>query len=146
MTQRNSKVTLLLLLGALSCGYISSGTWEDDPKNWKRAFRSTKPPDVVVVHSKYYRSPHWSYEFQYFFHIRANTSLEQQLVRDNHLRKLSGDELATVKDYFGDSPAWFAPKPADQYDIWKFTDERNRNFRVFIDRKTRDLFLTDYLV
>ena len=36
----------LLLAATLlstSCGYVKSGTWDDDPRNWKRAFRSGKP-------------------------------------------------------------------------------------------------------
>jgi hypothetical protein len=49
--------SLVLVTG---CGYLKSGTWEDDPANWERAFRSAKPEDVAVVHSRCWRSPHWS--------------------------------------------------------------------------------------
>ena len=86
-----------------------SGTWDDDPKNWGRAFRSTKPPDVRVIHSRYWRSAHWSYEFQYFFEIAPNAGLKQQLFAANKLRRLVGDEAVAARaNRFRDAPSWFA--------------------------------------
>ena len=32
-----------------------AGNWEDDPKNWYRAFNEEQPREVKVVHSKYWR-------------------------------------------------------------------------------------------
>ena len=58
-----------------ACGPVKFGNWTDDPDNWGRAFQSSKPDDVEVVHSYYYRSPHFTYEFSYYFHIRANRAL-----------------------------------------------------------------------
>ena len=37
------------LILAAGCGYVKSGTWEDDPSNWKRVFGYGKPTDVVVT-------------------------------------------------------------------------------------------------
>jgi hypothetical protein len=51
-----------LSLLASACGYFSSGIWEDDPKNWKRAWGYSKPEEVVMPHSWYWRSPHWTRE------------------------------------------------------------------------------------
>lgn len=42
---------LLIVVLAARCGYARSGKWENDEGNWSRAFQSTKPEDVVVVHS-----------------------------------------------------------------------------------------------
>jgi hypothetical protein len=140
-------VALALLLTTAGCGYFKSGTWEDDPKNWKRAFRSVKPPDVVVTHSLYWRSPHWTYEFQYFFEIEPNTELREQLFRENQLRRLEGAQAQQAKENsFGEIPAWFAPKPSSAYDIWVFGDEPGRNFKVLIDKETGTLFLSDHQV
>jgi len=33
-----------------------AGTWEDDPKNWYRAFNEEQPAQVKVIHSKYGKS------------------------------------------------------------------------------------------
>jgi hypothetical protein len=37
---------LSALMLAAGGGYVQSGTWEDDPANWTKPFRSTKPEDV----------------------------------------------------------------------------------------------------
>jgi len=66
---------LLVVCCTAGCGYFASGTWDDDSKNWTRAFDTSKPPDVVVVHSRYSRFPHWTYEFEYYFHIAPNAAL-----------------------------------------------------------------------
>jgi len=142
-----SSIILLLLLALVGCGYFVAGTWEDDPQNWSRAFRSTKPPDVTVVHSRYWRSPHWTYEFQYFFEIAANIKLKKQLLAKNKLRQVTEDEATKIKkNVFGDAPSWFAPKSVTEYDVWVFADAPNRNLKVLVDKKSGVMFLSDYQV
>ncbi|MBN1254757.1 MAG: hypothetical protein JXA50_05735 [Deltaproteobacteria bacterium] len=138
----------LLLLGALvisGCG--RSGTWTDDSKNWQRAFRSVKPDDVVVVHSKYWRSPHFTFEFQYFFHIKTNQKLHEQLFESNSLEQIQDtNAVSAAWQFFGDKPEWFLPKPPEKYEVWMYREEPKQNFKVFIDKDNKDLFLTDYQV
>ena len=150
-TRINVVATQLVCLGLAfclsGCGFFSSGTWEDDPGNWKRAFRSRKPDDVVVVHSKYWRSPHWTYEFEYFFQIEHNDKVKKQLFEQNEVVRLQGEEAEEAKKHFFDEPPkWFAPKAIQEYEVWVFRDEPDRNFKVFVDKKTGCLFLTDYSV
>ena len=129
------------------CGYGMAGTWVDDPGNWSRVFQSTKPPDVTVVHSKYWRSPHWTFEFAYYFEIAPNPKLKEQLFSKNKLRRMIGDEAAKAKaNSFGEVPVWFAPKAASEYDIWVFEGEPDRNFRMLIDKTSGVVFLSDYQV
>jgi hypothetical protein len=124
-----------------------SGTWDDDPKNWGRTFQSTKPPQVTVVHSKYWRSPHWSYEFQYFFEIAPNAELKEQLFTANRLRQLTGAEAVEARGrVFGDAPSWFAPKSVESYETWVFADGPERNFKVLIDKVSGHIFMNDYQV
>jgi hypothetical protein len=140
-------VPVLAAVVASGCGYFVSGTWEDDPENWARAFQSAKPPDVVVVHSKYWRSPHWSYEFQYFFEIAPNADLKRQLFSANKLRRVTGDEAEKArKNVFGNAPAWFAPKGFAEYEVWVFENDRDRNFKVLIDSGSGQMFVHDYVV
>lgn len=138
--RRNVTAGMILVIAVcqLGCGYLQSGTWEDDPKNWSRAFRSTKPEDVVVLHSRYFRSPHFTFEFEYYFEIQQNGPLRRQLFTMNKLVR-AGTIVA-----FDNAPAWFAPKAADAYDIWKYADEPDSNFRVVIDKSNGNMFLTDY--
>lgn len=147
--RRRGTLTLLALTAVLAngCGYLSAGTWEDDAGNWKRAFRSTRPADVVVLHSRYWRSRHWSYEFQYFFAIAPNAPLKEQLLSANKLRQVRGEEAAQVHaKVFGDPPSWFAPKATAHYEVWVFANEPGRNFKVLIDRSSGHMFINDYKV
>lgn len=135
------------LVLAAACGYLKSGNWEDDPANWQKAFRSAKPDDVVVVHSRYWRAPHWSYEAGYVFEIAANAALRQQLFSQNRLARLEGSAAAESKRLcFPDCPAWFAPKSVDEYEVWGNAHEPDGNFRVLIDRTTGTIFVTDFQV
>jgi hypothetical protein len=136
---------VLAVLVNAGCGYFMAGTWEDDPGNWSRALHSTKPPDVRVIHSKYWRSAHWTYEFEYFFEIAPNQKLKEQLFRENKLRQLTGDQAGKVKN-FGTAPTWFAPKDVTEYEVWVFEGEPDHNFRVLIDKKSDVIFLSNFQV
>jgi len=140
-------LSLLLVLGNAGCGYVKAGTWEDDPENWNRALRSTKPPEVEVMHSRYWRSPHWSYEFEYFFEIGPNAKLKEQLFGKNKLQQVTGDEAANIKrNVFRDPPKWFAPNDVTEYEVWVLEGEPNSNFKVLIDKKSGVTFFNDYQV
>jgi hypothetical protein len=147
MRRQSAAVLAVLILLSTGCGYVMSGTWDDDPKNWSRAFRSAKPPDVLVVHSRYWRSPHWSYEFEYFFEIAPNAALKAQLFGANNLRQLTGkDAIEAQAKVFGAAPPWFAPKSLDSYEVWVFGDQPQSNFKLLIDRASGHMFMNDYQV
>lgn len=126
----------------LACGYLRAGKWEDDPKNWKRAFGSIKPPDVVVVHSLYWRAPHFTFEAGYLFEIEPNETLKRQLFTKNRLEPLAADQMRS----FGEPPDWFAPRPIEAYEVWGYADEPRGNFRVLIDKDTGTMFLSDFQI
>ena len=128
----------------LLSGCHRSGTWIDSPGNWNRAFNSRKPLDVVVVHSKYWRSPHWTYEFEYFFQIRSNAMLAAQLMTRNNLVQIDGtNAINLMEQYFGEKPDWFIPRGHDAYETWIYDSEPRGNFRVFVDKQSHDMFLSD---
>jgi hypothetical protein len=147
MSGMKTKIYLLLVVLLTLSGCHRSGTWTDDPKNWKRAFRSHKPKDVVVVHSKYWRSPHFTLEFRYFFHIKANQALRKQLFECNELVCIEDSNAVSVTlDQFFDKPDWFVPKSPEEYEVWEYKEETIGNFKVFIDMENQDLFLADELL
>jgi len=146
-TDRVRLVLLLAVVVAAGCGYVRSGTWDDVPENWHRAFGSTKPDTVVVVHSRYWRAPHFTFEAAYLFEIQPDPVFREQLFGKNRLRRLPDDEVAKEsRPCFTECPPWFAPKPLGQYEIWAYTDDPHSNFRVLIDKATGRLFLADYQV
>jgi len=128
-----------------SCGYIMAGTWEDDPKNWERAFGSTKPEEIVVVHSKYWRSPHWTYECAYSFEIDPSPEVQEQIFTQNKLRKLSTEEAMEAKTRLGPkAPAWFAPKDVSRYEAWVYDDLPHSEFKMFVDTENGHIFWNDF--
>ncbi len=133
--------TLLVVSCTAGCGYFASGTWDDDDRSWSRAFDSVKPPGVVVVHSRYSRFPHWTYEYEYYFHIAANPELLRQVFAKNQLVRLDAPDARL--DRPPEAPAWFVPKGMRDYDAWRLAENPQSDFRLFVDRITGDVFITD---
>ncbi len=118
-----------------SCG--TSGSWENDPGNWSRAFDGqTVPDDVVVVHSKYVRTPHFTYEAYYYFELKAPPAFldawRVQLV----------EGMASDADLL-DKPTWFLPKPLYNYQMWTPSGPSHTGFRLFRDKEDGTIFATD---
>lgn len=136
------RVAALSLLCALSlhqaaCSYFGSGKWEDDPKNWERAWGYSKPSEVVMIHSWYWRSPHWTKEEAYFFQFKGHKELFQQLIDRNEMRLWREDsgKKVTEPTFCFQKPVWFIPKPESAYDVWE-----SPNGLLFKDRSTNEIF------
>jgi hypothetical protein len=137
MRSAHSIVWVGLLL--LTCSCHRSGTWDDDSKNWERAFSGRIPTNVAVVHSRYWRSAHWSYEAAYYFEVTG--AVRSALLSDTNLVRLPPD---ASMGYFGEKPAWFAPKPLEAYEVWGYTNDPPRNYRLLIDKTNEIAFFTDH--
>src|SRR5882757_5268739 len=74
-----------------------AGTWEDDPKNWYRAFNEAQPSDVKVVHSKYWRSNHFTYEFVYYFEVEATPAWREAFLRKRNAELVSASAAASYR-------------------------------------------------
>jgi hypothetical protein len=144
---RYSALVLILAAILTACGYLQSGRWEDDERNWERAFRTSKPEDVVVVHSQYWRSPHWTYEAGYAFEIRANPEFRERYLMNNRLRRITLHHLPDARTLcFAGCPTWFAPGSLDRYEVWGLADDQDSKFRALIDKISGTIFLVDYQV
>jgi hypothetical protein len=136
----------LLATFATSCGYVMCGTWEDDPKNWKRAFDFAKPDEIVVVHSKYWRSAHWSYECSWYFEIDPTPPVREKMFTENRLKRLSTEEAAQAKRDPGRSrrpgtrPRTSAVTRRGCYD----DEQPQGNFKLFVDTESGHFFMNDY--
>jgi hypothetical protein len=97
-----------------------AGTWEDDPQNWYRAFGEQKPPQVQVIHSKYWRSDHFTYECIYYFEVKATPEWKDEFLKKNGLIPVSPSVARSFRtnNHSDDTPAWFAPDPVELYDVW----------------------------
>jgi hypothetical protein len=139
--------TILLSLSVVlisATGCHESGVWSDDKKNWKRIFRVDKPPNVEVLNSWFSRSPHWSYEYEYFIHIKRNDSFSNHLFGLNKMKRLeSSEEISDAARFSQNKPEWFAPKLPGMYEIWIYESPPRGEFKVLVDKESGDLHLTD---
>jgi hypothetical protein len=141
---RNLRGSLLILVAALLVGCHESGTWKDDGGNWKRIFRVPKPADITVVHSWFWRSPHITYEYEYYIQVQKHADLQKRLLTMNPMKQFTQDgELQKAAAWSQNRPAWFVPKPISHYEFWVYSNAPNSDFRLLIDRETGDLFLSD---
>jgi len=151
---RQALLLVLAVAGCISCG----GTWEDDPKNWRRIFGEKQPLDVEIVHSRYWLSPHWTHEFSFHLHLKANERYEKELkerynmvrgTRPGPRRWADGPEVVwngEDNDWgrCSGTTDWFTPKPVENYDVWvEPGDPTWHHLTLYVDRDTHELFLCD---
>jgi hypothetical protein len=130
----------LLLMVLTSCGYFSTGKWEDDNKNWARAYKQPLPDTIDLLHSWYWRSPHWSLEQAMYFEIKYNAGVKENFIKYPDMIRL--DEKDTINlEFFNEKPKWFTYKPLRKYTIWK---SNLTNFLLFLDKENGHLYWTDY--
>jgi hypothetical protein len=117
---------LILLAGtspffrAQISGLQHAGNWEDDPKNWRRAFNEDQPAEIKVIHSKYWRSSHFTVEFIYYFEVEATPEWRDAFLKKHGLNLVPPSTARSFRMNNGsdDIPKWFAPDPVELYDVW----------------------------
>lgn len=138
------RLLALILVAVLLAGCHESGTWKDDARNWRRIFRVDKPDGITVVRSWYWRSPHFTFEYEYYLQIQKHADFQKRLLTMNPMTEVVGEEeIQKAAAGSQNRPDWFAPKPIAQYQVWIYSNAPNSNFRLLIDRATGDLFLYD---
>ncbi len=121
---------------------LHAGTWEDDPKNWHRAFKEEQPAGVRVVQSSYWRSSHFTVEFMYFFEVQATPERRDAFMRRKSLDLVSPSSARSFRSTYhtDDTPSWFAPDPVDLYEVW----DRTPYFgSVWINKTNGHIFFYD---
>lgn len=103
-------------------------SWEDDARNWWRAFHEEQPAAVKVVHSKCWeRSDSRGHEYICCFELQATPEwIESSLRKADYGESEEEDEAeaapsrSTYESLFGPwkAPAWFAPGEDDLYEYW----------------------------
>jgi hypothetical protein len=113
-----------------------SGTWVDDPRNANRAWGIDLPRGMVLRHSWYWRSPHFTREESYFFEIDgAPTDFAPAFAKENAMHSSDAISVVGTSTCFP-RPAWFAPGPAANYESWSsdtgFVLRDHRSGKLFI--------------
>ena len=112
----------------------AEGTWEDDSNNWIRTFGTLQPSSIEVIHSKYWRSAHWTKEFEYFFELKFS---KEEL--DSFLAELKEDSEKSVTSFTG-KPEWFLKGEGSDYRAFSLGGSY---VRIFVNTKTGHLFIWD---
>jgi hypothetical protein len=123
---------IVSLAALLSCG----GTWENEDAVWEKTFNAEKPKEVILLNSKIWISSHWSYEFQSFMEIKSNKKLIEAFEKQYELKNSSDFQVVEITE----KPSWFTPKTEDHY-IIKESNLYN-DFKIFIDKETKNIFIT----
>lgn len=129
------------LITAFAC---SSGTWNDDSGNFKRVFGFTKPNDVQVIHSYYWKSPHWTTEYRYFVAMKAAQKFTSALTSAELMKSVPPSDV-DVTGCGSERPSWFLPKSLTDYEMWvpKSAEPSHFTYRVFRDKADGTLFVCD---
>ena len=112
----------------------------DDSANFKRIFGFSKPPDVRVVHSYYWRSSHWTEEYRYFIALEASSRFFAGLT-SSELMTAAAPAMALLNRCGAERPGWFLPKPLGAYEAW--IPKVTSGYRVFRDKMGGRLFVCD---
>ncbi len=135
-------VSIVIVTASLYSCSGGSGSWDDDPGNWGRAFGGqTKPPNVAVTHSRYWKSPHFTYEAEYFFQMTCPQEFLDAWIGHEGLTRTTATEGNTPQ-YF-ERPSWFMPGPIQAYDMWMPASEPHGSFRIYRERSSGTVFVTD---
>lgn len=132
----------LSLLASVGCGYFKAGQWDEDPRNWNRAFGQPIPAGWVVLHSRYWRNPHFTYEGGYYFAVRVSAQQCGRLIKQPDLIKYEPYQSTRMNGPCAEQPKWFAPKQPISYEAWR-SDAGTGNYRLLIDKENREVFFSD---
>ena len=99
------RIPLLFFTLINICGCISKGINTDDPiKSY--TYWAGHPPttSIKVLEGKYWKSGHWSSEFEVFLHLSATEEWKSMLKKQHNLQPLSQKFELPHKN-----PEWFRP-------------------------------------
>ena len=131
-----SKILIILTsFIAISCGYVNSGTWVDDPDNWERAYNEPKPDNIEIIKSEFTRYPHFTYEFDFYVQIKPNVEVIRGFLGTRNLKQIEYSDIVTA----GQTPNWFVPGEQSDYEIYRSQNNFD-NLELFINHQTGEIF------
>ena len=130
---------LATFFGLQTTSVLNAGTWEDDPKNWSRAFNRPQPAEVKVIHSKYWKSNHFTHEFAYFFEVQVSPEWKDAFLKNLNVEPVPASQARSFRTNMHSdlTPSWFAPDPVENYEVW---DKPGRFGTVWINKTNGNIF------
>jgi hypothetical protein len=108
-----SAILATAAISLLGCG----GTYVDDPDNFNRIFGIQPPSGWEIFHSYYWRSPHFTLEFECYLEFSAPDDSVKALIESNNLVKASKTENSVWASN-RNRPVWFMQGPLSDFDEW----------------------------
>jgi hypothetical protein len=118
-----------------ACG----GTWENDDDSWEKTFGEEKPIDIELINSYFWKSSHWTYEYEVYMEIKYNQKWLLKMINQYEMEAttiFSMNQIGLVNE----KPSWFAPKTADDYVLLE--SNKFKEAKILIDKKTSTLYFT----
>lgn len=106
-------IHLVFCLLIFSCG---SGTFEDDPESWNKVFGEDTPNEIEITNSRFWKSAHWTYEFEYYCKFKSNDLefLNEYFIKHYKMAK-QNEKMSFHSD---NKPKWFIQNQ-DGFDVWE---------------------------
>jgi hypothetical protein len=101
-----------------------------NPEKAYSYWAGTKPPkEIEIINAKYYQSPHFSLEYEFFLKFRPTKKWISEFLDQNGLEL---DEQNSDWSMWANLPEWFVPEPNCL--IYSKNDEFDRS-RYFVNPK-----------
>ncbi len=144
--RRLKKCLLLLTLTLPLLGCHKSGVWKNDPAIWDLVFARKPAKDTHVVNSWYWRSWHPRPNHEYFFELEPDPGFRKQALESGAFldaTPTNDRETAEVLHFINEKPLWFVPRSINNYEVFQGKPPQP-HFRLFIDKDSGELFITDF--
>ena len=69
---------ILLFITSILLFNCGSGTFENDPEYWNKIFGEDIPKEIEVLNSKFWKSAHWTFEFELYAKLKADKNFIQE--------------------------------------------------------------------
>ena len=118
-----------------SCG----GTWENDDSCWEKTFGEEKPEDIELINSYFWKSAHWTYEFEVYMEMKYNQKWLIKMLDEYEMEATTAFSLHQI-GYSETKPSWFAPKKEEDYVLLE--SQKLSEAKILIDKKTSMMYFT----
>ncbi len=126
---------ILISLTLCSCG----GTWENDDSSWEKTFGEEKPEDIELINSYFWKSSHWTYEYEVCMEIKYNQKWLLKMIDEYDMEATTIFSLDQI-GFVNGKPSWFAPKTDEDYVLLE--SNKLSEAKILIDKKTSILYFT----
>nr|WP_321222153.1 hypothetical protein [uncultured Psychroserpens sp.] len=118
-------IIILVAITFFNCG---AGTFENDPETWYKVFGEDPPEQIQVINTRFWKSAHWSYEFELYAEFKASHDIINSLLLERYRFKETTNPMLDL-GFADEKPKWFVSKDFEQYSIYESATNNMLLFR-----------------